>query len=1422
MQPTDASNAHLADRAIEIRVLKSAVVVFVVTLAMLFYQVAPVFAVFALAYVAYKFSYHRDRIGVFEREDRSIRHPKLEIGLAAIGAAAVAVLVATETVFRDPWVLGGFLQLPPIDLTDVDALLADPLEPVAWGIAVSPAVAAAYAGFQLRHRLLAGLDSEGAAIRATVWESAARLPVYLVWVAVLSARPVFEVYEPVVELVAALLGLTVGSIGGFAPVFGDTFELVVVAGIAAPATVIGTYVAVQRWKYGDATIPEVFGYHGVAPPSRSSHPANLAVPIAVYVLYAVAVFLALDSLPVGDLGLAFAVVVSVVVGANVLGKTTILVRSIAEPVSDNFDAVVTGLVVGLAALFVVDTLVGSGGSFTSLALTYPILAVPLTDLANRVAGTHAVGDISAFLDDIDPDAESLDREAVDRVFVYSRAWDDTLRATATDGLARLVGVTTYRRDDALDVFVRAVQSDRPDIVQSGLRGIAAILARDPTAETYERLVQDGCRDRATALLESDDPDTRVRAAEAAARLYAFGLDSADPSPDDHPTASRIEHLLDAVDAEPDNESLASAVVEYFATAWYVSVRTESEGLEPTDGQAQELLGSLLRLSDRVDDDARLRAVLAVTAGRIPTDDERFSAALDQLDADRGAVRFLATHVVRSSMGRRTDRIDADRLVALLEDPSPPVRRAGGRTITTFLRLDPERGTDLLDRLVLHLQEHDEDSGLTEASVVQALAAVDAERMLDHPTAVATVAGSVDGTPRHVAEPAASLLSSLVEADPAIARQDPVGGAIEAGLTHPDHDVRLHCIEAVVAVVADSVEDGRRFVPGLAANLDAGRKHSGLSAVCLSELLEASPEDGLEVVSELADGIGNLTSVHREAVPFVVRGSTVSAIVVDILTAVVPLDPGRGEVLVEPLIDVATSTEGSTLEGVFEVLADLSTEFPAACRDAVGTAAAVLEDGRPEVRRDAAAVLANVAAAHPGAVEPLVDRLVVATDDDNPRVRAAALVALANVCTATPAALEDDIHRIIGLLDDESVTVREEAARLVVTVAERDPALVEPAAETADRLRRLQREPAVDVDAERLQNASTAIQTGTPVEGGDATDAGDEEIWTPETADEMGASGDTNVFEPGDAEFDADFEADLDAPAEPGDQDVSDADTTLESDAEAAASPDDAVGDVEDRPTAVEGAESEGTEEETDASADVGDRDTAVEPDGTTTDSGESSDQADAVEDLDTAIESSDEPADSEGSSEDVEGLETAIDPTGEVAGGTGRGDAGDQGEGATDEAPESDVAVDDLETAIEGGGDTSGGDEDEAVDDGGGAVDAEDTADEPSDDRSGADASTQADDVESLETAIEPTEDVTGGAGGEDVGDRDTAIEPGGDDGNGASGAADADDVEDLETVIDPGDEAGTDASEEDEPGDEESEEDESAADTSDDRTETS
>jgi len=1225
MYPTDPSDSHLQDRAVEFRALKSLVVVFLLTLAAVFYPWQPVVAVFGVGYLAYMFRYYTRRVGVYTGEDLSVRHDRLEYGLLGFAAATVGTLLAIETAFSEEWTLGGFLSLPAVEFTDVNAFIEEPTLLLAWVVVLIPVVAASYVGLQFRKRLLVGVNTDAAAVRATLWDGLARLPVVLLWIAVLNAGPIYDIWQPVVEQTAAQLDLSPDLAPAFGVVLGDAFEPVLVGSIGTTAVVVGSYLAVQRWKYPDATVPEVLGYRGLLSPSRRSHQLNVVVPVAVYLLYAIGIAATIGTEPLGERRLLAAVVLSVLVGANVLARTTTGVEAASEWVARHVDAVVVGLGVGAAGLVALGPVVPADAGVPTLLLSYPVVGIPAAYAGNRLGGQYEIRNISAYVDRIEADWDAFDEATTDRLFVHSDARDNSLRAAAVDGLASSVQASAYRQDDALDVFSDALRSDDRAVVRSGVRGLATALSYSQPPGTYDRLVEAGTPERVVGYLDSEDGRTRILAAESAARIYTLELSTSRTVPSDRLAEQHVDELAGTAEDNPQDRMVRDAVVEYFATLWYTGVQVESR--DPREPALQNVLGHLLRLSGGGSQGDGLTAALAVTGERADADGTRVAVALDHLDSGNAGTRYLAAHVVRSSLDRHTDRIETDRLAALLEDESPAVRWMGAEAIATLLRFGPDRGDALRDRLVLHLEENQDAPGRPEAAVLRALSTMDADRLISHPTASSTVAAYVGDAGPLVAQPAAELLSSLVAGSRSIARRESVRAAIRRGLTHDSSDVRLACLEAVVAIVEDADGAAEEFVEGLAANLDAEGRRGVLAAVTLAEVVDASPEAGVEILPALAAGLQNRTPVDARSVPFMVRGGTVSAVTVDIVADAVALDPGRGEPLIDPLVALATTAEQSTLVGIFRVLSALSEEFPDASTEAVESAAVAVEEGRVSIRRDAAQVLANVAAYHPDAVVPFVDRLVVATDDDSPRVRSSALVALRNVCAAVPAAIEDDIHRIIGRLDDDSSVVRKHAARLIATVADREPEIVEPAAETSDRLRRLQRDPAVDVDPERLQDASTAIQTGVAATDVESAPTEREEIWTPESADEMGVSGDTNVFEPVGDDFDPSFDEEFD------EEELADADHPAEDTTDSGADASPSTADIEKQGTVIE---DNGPTDD-----DLGDRSTVIEDDGSPDDD---------LGDRSTVIEDDGSPDDEEGQNDgiNIEDHSTVIERDGDL------------------------------------------------------------------------------------------------------------------------------------------------------------------------------
>lgn len=1142
MKPIDPADAHLKDSVLELRILKTAIVVFLLAVASLVYAWQIVFALFAVVYFGYKFHYYRERVGAFATADLPIRHSKLEYATLLLAVSLAGAFGLVQTLFLAEWD-GGPLSLPVVDFTDLNALLEDPAVLLAWATVVAPAIFLSYVVYQLRHRMLFGLNSRSGAVRATMWETLARIPVFLTWVAILSMEPVYEVWKPVVEELSSVLGTTPQTSGEFSVIFGDGLMTILAIGFVLPAVIVISYVSVQLAKYEDATIPELFGYRGFGAPNWEFHITNIVVPAAVFVGYSVIVLAVFGPGPATEPWLPLGIVISAAIGANVLGKTTELLGSLPGPGTETVDAVVGGFVVGLITVFAIGSLVEMELAVSGTFLLYPVGAVPVTYLGNRVAGKYTENQIQEFVDAIEEDPDMYDEETVDRLFVYSRSRDDSLRAAAIDGLASAVKVSSAQKDEALEVFARAIQSTNHSVVRSGFRGLVAVMSYDRSPAVQQRLMETAVDDHAVSYLDSDDAETQRMASIAAAQLSAISLDTTEPLSVEDIDYERTQRMAEVVEDHPDDEFLQSSVIEYYAALWYKFALSDPTETEMVREEAQHLLGELLTLSAAVDWVPRMKAAIAVSSGRAVADRQRLDLAMANLDSETDEVRFVASHVLRSSMDRHMESIDGERLVTLLEDPSPVVSKTAAEAIVAYVSYSPEQGMEILEDLVAFLQDRQAEPRMADGAVIRALGRLNTGELLRQQSIPETVAGYVHEPRNVVAEPAASLLSDFVQEQPLLVNRPEIGDAIEAGLTHSHDQVRLHSLRAVVAVVDNSLESGRQFVPGLVDNLALEGQHSVLASVSLVQVIEEFPEDGVDVLPQVANGLGNLTGIDRQAVPFIVRGDTVNDVTVDIIANIITVESSPGVELVQPLVKLVTTAEGTTLKRVFEILAILSAEFPEEAKPVVEDAAIAIQQGRVGIRAAAANVLGNIAVQFPETVEPFVDRLLVATDDDSPRVRSLALRALTNVCSEFPGSIETDIHRVIGRLDDDSAEVREQAARLIVTIADQEPDIIEPAAETADRLRRLQRDPAVELDSQRLQDASVAIQTG--VTGADAAadvpDAGD--LQTHESSDEMGVSGDTNIFDPSEGDFGGDFDAegfdaeDTDTVMEPGEETI---------------------------------------------------------------------------------------------------------------------------------------------------------------------------------------------------------------------------------------------------------------------------------------------
>jgi hypothetical protein len=1117
---------------LEFRALLSAVVVTIVTVALLFFQWQFVFPVFGLLYLAYKYVYYRRRIDPAKTGPNAGDAPGSLLGPTVLLFVGLFVItrVAIFPLFGSVWTAQA-LSPPIFNLRNAGVLINQLVGLVAvWAAVLVPAFVISYAVGQFRARLLGGVDSEAAAARATLWEGMARLPVYYLWAAIFLVGPVYGVWGVVPQTVMQPLGLSIPAPNGIAPVLSDVFFVVVVAGHLIPALVAGTYILVSREKYGNRTVPEVLGYRGLYAPDRHTSPSNFIVPGAAFLLYAVAVIV---YGPGGSLvrpALVLPVLVSIFVAADVRGVTGRFMRALPSGVpGSGADAVVFGLYLGLAVLgllAVPDALgVGLGANPTAL-MYYPILGAPLSFVGNTGLALVKAKQASNLADRVDEEPNSLTEAEVDRLLGYAEARSERLRAAAIAGLASAVRTASYRESEAMTVFESALERDDEALLRPGLDGVVNLLRADRDSATTDRLLEMDVLDPVVEGMDGTNAETAARATEAFCRLvtgsYGIGqimtvLAEVDALP--------VERVEAAVTGEAANQQLTDAAIEGFAVFWYERDHALRDFLGPDERRS--VLTDLVWWSGFASEVPRGKAAFALASDPAITDEAGLDEARGSLDNNVPLTRFMAAHVVRSSTARHADRLAAADLLALLNDEYDLVRWAGADAIQEYVRAtgDSERVvTALLDHLDA---QHPDRAGAAEATVLSTLELVEESAVADREGAAATVAAYLSSENGAVAEPAARLLATFVDADPESGQADPVLSALESGLTHENGAAREHCVRAVASVVESDEGAGRPFVRGLVLNLGSSGTVSEIAASALRQVLAEYPEYGTEYLPEMAGGLRNPTSIARQYAGAMVVGRTVSQVTASLLAEITEYDTSGGDVLVDPLVDLAGNTGGVVRESVFATLANLSRDFPDEARSALPAAQAALDAGDVRVRRNAAHVLSNVALENPEAVAPMAASLIVAVDDADPQMRSVALVTLGTVGAEAPDAIEADIRRIIGRLDDDSSLVREHAAKAIVTVARRQPDVVEPAAEAADRLRRIERDPAVDLEEGLLHEAANAIRTGTPP-GEDAEDA-DEGIVTTESADEAGESSDTRVFEP----------MDDDAPADPPDADSGD-------------------------------------------------------------------------------------------------------------------------------------------------------------------------------------------------------------------------------------------------------------------------------------------
>lgn len=1090
---------------LELRALVSAVVVAVVSVAVLFLGWQFVFPAFAVAYLAYKYLYYRDRIDPEKTDGNADWMPGQLLEKTAL--LFVALFVVSRVVLFplvSPWSPGA-LSPPAFDLTSLDVLIGQLVELGRnWGTVLLPLAVISYAVGQFRVRLLGGVDSRQAAIRAALWETSARVPVYLAWAGLVVIGPVYQLWVGI----PTAAGLPVPAATGFSPVLGGVFPAVVLVGHVVPALVIGAYVAVSREKYGDRTVPELLGYRGLYPPDRRVSRVNLAVPAVAYLLYATAVVV---FVPFGSPVFVLPVLVAILVGADIRGLTSGLSRALPEWVPDEgVDTVVVGLCAGLVAMGLLAVL----GADAATAMYFGVVAPPLAFGANVGLAKVKTDRMDSLKERVEADPDSLEQSEVDRLLAYTDARNDKLRAAAIDGLASAVWASPYREDEAIRAFESALESEDERFARAGLRGVVQLFRADRGITSVGGLLDDDVFRTVVAAVESEDASARSLAAEAFCRMVVAGYG-----------AGRADDLLETLDRVPldrveavvgddaATQHLTDAAVECFGVLWYD--RDGVLGRSLTDDDERTLLVDLMSWSARARELARSKAVFALTSDPAVTDAAGLDAITEYLDSEVALVRFMAAHTIQSSIARHADQVDLDQLLSLLDDEYEPVRRAGASGIQTYVRATGE-SEGVLDALLGHLEAADPAAAdSADATILATMELIDEAVVTERAGVAETVAAYADSENGAVAEPAAQVLATVVGANPESGHQDPALSALEAGLTHENGAVREHCARAAAAITADDPGAGRPFVRGLVLNLGTAGTIGEIAASTLSQVLGEYPEYGTEFLPEMVGGLRNPTSISRQYAGAMVTGRTVSQVTARFLADITDYDTSRGDSLIGPLVDLASNTGNPARDAVFATLENLSVDFPEQSQEMLPAAQSALDAGEVRVRRNAAQVLSNVAIEYPESVAPMTSRLIVAVDDSDPQMRSIALVTLGTIGSEAPEAIEADIRRIIGRLDDDSSLVREHAAKAIITVAQNQPDIVEPAAEASDRLRRVQRDPAVDIDEEMVHQAANAIRTGTPP-GEDVEASGDDastDIFTPEGVDEAGQSSDTRVFEP---------------------------------------------------------------------------------------------------------------------------------------------------------------------------------------------------------------------------------------------------------------------------------------------------------------------
>lgn len=150
-------------------------------------------------------------------------------------------------------------------------------------------------------------------------------------------------------------------------------------------------------------------------------------------------------------------------------------------------------------------------------------------------------------------------------------------------------------------------------------------------------------------------------------------------------------------------------------------------------------------------------------------------------------------------------------------------------------------------------------------------------------------------------------------------------------------------------------------------------------------------------------------------------------------------------LIDTLCDQARSDDKRTQRHALYGLAELATDHPDLCLDAVPALTDTLESSDPDLRAMALEALTGLADASPDTVTPVADDVVELLDaNEDPRVVPDAVEFVATLATRTPSAVIDAAPKLAVLLEDDT----QAQSRVIVAlkrISETYPDAVVPAA-----------------------------------------------------------------------------------------------------------------------------------------------------------------------------------------------------------------------------------------------------------------------------------------------------------------------------------------------------------------------------------------